>query len=486
MNLDSIDSIREGNTGRISSYEKSGGNADFIRIPPGESIIIADIQGPGRITHLWMTSWGNYRNILLKMTLDNNDFPSVHVPYGDFFGQGNCYVNSFQSAYFTSSTDSNNKMNELTAMNCYLPMPFRTRATIELINESDKEHIQYYYIDYETYEEINQLGPNPAYLHSEFRSECPFRGWGPEIRVNTPESDSVLNIGRKAWENNYIIMETKGKGHYIGCFFNVINTTAKEFGSYELPNYSWWGEGDDMIWVDGYKWPPDIHGTGSEDYFNQALGMQRNAFLRNGTAIHEFDTGGYSTSYVFHIENPVRFQKEIKVTIEIGHANHLGNDISSVAFWYAQEPTPVISPPSVKLRQPRVKKDGIWVNDKDSEYSTINVEINDEMRIQKRNWTRQTNFPFYRKSVCLITNSAENMILMLVSTPFGGHLEIYLEEILEDLVEEIASEIENNHILIQIFEQSPYLFHFKDVQSVSEEVQKKLKDYGQKRVKIVC
>ena len=74
-----------------------------------------------------------------------------------------------------------------------------------------------------------------------------------------------------------------------------------------------------MIWVDGYKWPPELHGTGSEDYLNQAWGMQDNAFLMNGSSIYERNTGGYQTSYVFHLTNPVRFEKEIKVTIEHGH-----------------------------------------------------------------------------------------------------------------------------------------------------------------------
>jgi hypothetical protein len=117
---------------------------------------------------------------------------------------------------------------------------------------------------------------------------------------------------------------------------------------------TWWGEGDDMIWVDGYKWPPDLHGTGTEDYFGQAWGMQPNAFLRNGSSIFEGGTisspeielwrgnGGYHTSYVFHLENPVRFTQEIKVTIEHGHANHLANEMSSVAYWYAAQPAPAV------------------------------------------------------------------------------------------------------------------------------------------------
>jgi hypothetical protein len=113
---------------------------------------------------------------------------------------------------------------------------------------------------------------------------------------------------------------------------------------------TWWGEGDDMIWVDGYKWPPDLHGTGSEDYFNQAWGMQDNAFLFNGSSIFEGNTagvtnlyggkgcGGYQTSYVFHLTNPVYFKKSLKATIEHGHGNHTANDYSSTAYWYQLEP----------------------------------------------------------------------------------------------------------------------------------------------------
>ena len=83
-----------------------------------------------------------------------------------------------------------------------------------------------------------------------------------------------------------------------------------------------------MIWVDGYKWPPDLRGTGREDSFNQAWGRQSNTFLRNGLSIYENDTHGYQSSYVFHVENPVRFEKEIKATIEHGYGNHLANEMS--------------------------------------------------------------------------------------------------------------------------------------------------------------
>ena len=285
---------------------------------------------------------------MVKFTWDDAEEPSILVPYGDFFGHGNCFVNTFQSLWFTSSTDNNNKQGKLTASNCYLPMPFRKRAKVEFINEGDRDARQYFYIDYETYADEAALGPDPAYLHAEFRMERPFGGWAPDLWPNSPEVDNVRMLGEEAWDSNYVLTEVKGRGHYIGCFFNVVNLQAKAFvemSDSADSDYSWWGEGDEMIWVDGYSWPPDIHGTGAEDYFNQAMGMQRNSFLRNGTAVHEFDTLGYSTSYVFHVENPVRFLKELKATIEIGHANHLGNDISSVSFFYLDTPVGVLPLP---------------------------------------------------------------------------------------------------------------------------------------------
>jgi hypothetical protein len=144
---------------------------------------------------------------------------------------------------------------------------------------------------------------------------------------------------------------------------------------------TWWGEGDDMIWVDGYKWPPDLHGTGSEDYLNQAWGMQRNAFLRNGSSIFEHDTGGYQTTYVFHLENAVRFKREIKVTIEHGHGNHLGNEMSSVAYRYAEKPSRVAAPPPVEKRMPVLRDNrGQWLTDPRNQCPGRPVRLTPEMK----------------------------------------------------------------------------------------------------------
>ena len=364
--------LKSARAGRVSSWDVSGRNADCWHLPPKSSRVLADINGPGRITHIWMTQRNHYRECLLRFTWDNARYPSVVVPLGDFFGLGHGIVNSYQSFLFSASTRSNNRFNEGCALNCYVQMPFKERALIELVNESDEPHMQYFYVDYET---GGEPAPDEGYFHAEFRRENPFGGWGMEIPVNTPEAD-IANKARTAYENNYVILETKGRGHYIGCNISVTNFQG-----------TWWGEGDDMIWVDGYRWPPDIHGTGSEDYLNQAWCMQPNAFMRNGSSIFEEGTNGYQTSYVHHIENPVHFEKSIKVTIEHGHGNHLRNEMSSVAYWYADKPAKAAKPPSLAKRLPVLRDNmGNWLFDKRNQTTSHEIKPNKEMLAMKKKW----------------------------------------------------------------------------------------------------
>lgn len=382
--LSSLSQIRSRKTGRFSSWDKSGRNTDLWIIPAKSSVVLADIPGPAQVTHIWMTQLNHYRECLLKITYDDAPYPSVLVPLGDFFCMGHGLVNSFQNALFSASTFFPYQFNKPCALNSYTPMPFARRAVVELVNESDEPHRQYFYVDFETLEEFPE---NMGYFHAEFRRTSPFGGWGAEITVNVPEAN-VANEERQAWDNNYVILETKGRGHYIGCNLSVTNFSR-----------NWWGEGDDMIWVDGYKWPPDLHGTGSEDYFNQAWGMQPNAYLHNGSSIFEGGTvpspeielyrgdSGYQTSYVFHLENPVRFTREIKATIEVGHANHLANEVSSVAYWYADQPSQAVAVPEVARRLP-VRRDnaGKWIRDPERECPGKPVTLTDEMKTVKAKW----------------------------------------------------------------------------------------------------
>jgi hypothetical protein len=344
-------------TKRVSSYDVEGRNADAWAIKPGETRVLAEIDGPACITHVWMTQGGApsflYRDVVLKIYWDNEKNPSINVPLGDFFCLGHGLVNSFCSLPFTASTSSPYIFGAGCALNCYLSMPFNKHAKIVVVNEGKTAYGQYFYFDYEKYDQ--PLDDGTVYLHAQWRRENLTPGWGPDT-IGTPD-ENVINMGDVAYNNNYVMLDAKGEGHYIGCNISVTNFHG-----------TWWGEGDDMIFIDGEKWPPSLHGTGSEDYFNQAWGMQDNAFLFNGSSIFEKHTvvghnvwdgkgiGGYQTSYVFHLTNPVRFKKSVKVTIEHGHANYLPNDYSSTAYWYQSEPHKPFDILPVKKREPILLK----------------------------------------------------------------------------------------------------------------------------------
>ena len=123
-------------------------------------------------------------------------------------------------------------------------------------------------------------------------------------------------------EDNYVFLETKGRGHFVGCNLSVTHYQG-----------TWWGEGDEMIFIDGEE-EPSINGTGSEDYFNHAWGMQRHQSPYCGSIVHEKDFPGHQVSYRFHLLDPIRFRTSLKVTMEHGHGNHLSDDWASTVYWY--------------------------------------------------------------------------------------------------------------------------------------------------------
>jgi hypothetical protein len=250
---------------------------------------------------------------------------------------GHSIASNFASIPFTVSArpEQNHRFGGSAALNCYLQMPFSQRALIQIENQGDAPYGQYFYVDYELYQE--PLPPDALYLHAQWRRENPCDGWDPEIQVNCPEA----NIANLSAEGNYVVLEAEGRGHYIGCNLSVTNFQG-----------TWWGEGDDMIFVDGEEWPPSLHGTGSEDYLNQAWGMQGNAYPMNGSALYEGDVPGYQVSYIFHLTNPVRFSQSIQVTMEHGHGNHSVNDWASTAYWYQTLPHQPFDIPAVSDRLP--------------------------------------------------------------------------------------------------------------------------------------
>lgn len=363
---------RSARSARLSSFDQTGRNRDNWIVMPGEERVLADIEGPGAITHIWMTqscriqpgpgqidpnvvgvpmleihnalgvSWevvdpDYYRKVLIKIYWDDQTTPSVIAPLGDFFG----LMNSLSGSYDSMPLSVSAKEPELhtfggsAAFNSYFRMPFNSRARIVVENQNDIPYLQYFYIDYELTKE--PLGDEALYFHAHWRRALPNQGWGPDLQANSIET-TVANLDGA---QNYVALETEGAGHYVGCTLAVRHFQG-----------SWWGEGDDMIFIDDDSWPPSLHGTGMEDYFGHAWGMQRNAYLFNGTIVHEEDVPGFHHSYRFHMVDPIRFEKRIKVTFEHGHGNHLSDDWSSTAYWYQTLPSPVLDVPPVEQRLP--------------------------------------------------------------------------------------------------------------------------------------
>lgn len=337
---------------RVSSFDTTGRNADSIPMPANSTYTLAEIDGPGVISHIWFTIAGRgrdedyLRKMVLRIWWDGEDKPSVETPVGDFFGVGHGAVTSFQNALFNMSAHETMHGGNA-AMNCWIAMPFREKARFEIQNDSDQDIGMYYYIDYQEHDELED---DLMYFHAQWWRENPCDGWTGKGSVwGSPEwSDRMagpdgVNLSD---DGNYLILNATGRGHYIGCTVSYHNLYK-----------GWWGEGDDMIFVDDEPWPPSLHGTGSEDYYAHAWGMQKNAFLYNGQSYQEddvnFNDRGKVTVYRLHVQDPVPFTKSIRVSIEHGHANNRSDDVSSVAYWYQAEPhTPFVELPGVTGRLP--------------------------------------------------------------------------------------------------------------------------------------
>ena len=334
---------------RLSSYDKKGGNRDWWTAEPKQKITIANIQGAGCVKHIWVTlgcpEEAYTRKIVLRAWWDGETEASIECPIGDFFGIGHGIVKNFWSLPLQMSPQSGR------AFNCWFPMPFATSARFEVENESSSETSVYFYIDYERY---TQLEPEYARFHAQWRRENPTTGFGDPKRRFAENHDymwEVWGTPNLDGKENYVILEAEGKGHYVGCHLDV--------DCFGREKNDWWGEGDDMIFIDGEPWPPRLHGTGSEDYFNTAFcpheefsSPYQGLTVNSGDA--EWPWRGKNSTYRFHIEDPVYFEKSIRVTIEHGHANSLSNDYSSTAYWYQTEPHlpfPRLLP--VELRLPR-------------------------------------------------------------------------------------------------------------------------------------
>ena len=282
----------------------------YIRIKPGETFTIAEIDGMGAIQHIWMTPTGIWRFSILRIYWDDETEPSVECPVGDFFGMGwNEYapLNSLAVC-----------VNPGSAFNCYWAMPFRKKCkiTMENINEKDPMTL-YYQIDYT----LTDVPADAAYFHAQFRRQ-------------NPDQTSVYTIADNI----------KGKGQFVGVYL-----------AWGVNNNGWWGEGEIKFYMDGDGKFPTICGTGTEDYFCGSYNFDRNGqykeFCTPYSGLHQVirPDGTYKSQqrfglYRWHILDPVRFDKDLKITIQDlgwrqgGRYLPQQSDIASVCYWYQADP----------------------------------------------------------------------------------------------------------------------------------------------------
>lgn len=311
---------------RVSSYDTTGGNTDNWLFEPGEARSLAELSGAGCIKHIWVTiasSMPYYlRKLVLRMYWDGEEEPSVECPIGDFFGLGHGIVSHFVSAPLQMWDRS---------FNCWFPMPFADGARITLENQGEGNAVVYFYIDYHVPERMDDdLGR----FHAQWRREL-------VVQADTPEGPMARGqVGRlnATGADNYVILDAEGKGQYVGCHLNL-----------DTNEPGWWGEGDDTFFIDGEKWPPSLHGTGTEDYFCGAWNYNRlnQTFSTPYYGYHfkgNHDYTGKHSQYRFHIVDPVYFERSLLFSIEHGHANDRSGDWSSVAYWYQREPHKLFGP----------------------------------------------------------------------------------------------------------------------------------------------
>lgn len=310
-------------------------NRDNFRVDPGKTHVLMDAKGPGVITHIWMTFLGperqpwaqngsaNHQEMLLRIYWDGSSKPGVEAPVGEFFA--NCFARRDQVISLPVLVEDGD------SYNCFWHMPFRKSARIEIVNQSEKPiSLLYYNVDWIKKDRIPNDTP---YFYAQYRQEYPVEGG-----------------------KDYTILETTGKGHFVGTVFAVRTRSP-----------SWFGEGDERIYIDGEK-EPSIQGTGTEDYFLSAWGLKRTTTPYFG--VPYFDqwgiVGGHTSAYRWHINDPIVFQKGIKVTIEhwgwispdenkenrAMSWNERQDDYCSVAFWYQTgEPTFTARAPDAKARK---------------------------------------------------------------------------------------------------------------------------------------
>jgi len=289
-----------------------------IHIESGKTATLADIRGSGAIQQIWMTPTGDWRKSILRFYWDGQEHPSVECPVGDFFCMGWGKYAQLSSLAVCVNPGS--------AFNCYWEMPFRKQCRITMTNIAPERMTLYYQINYT----LTPVPEDAAYFHAQFR------------RVNPLPFKQVYTI----------LDGVKGRGQYVGTYM-----------AWGVHSSGWWGEGEIKFYLDGDKEFPTICGTGTEDYFCGSYNFenretkQYQEFCTPYTGLHQVirPDGVYKSQqrfglYRWHIADPIRFEKDLRVTIQAlgwrsgGRYLPLQDDIASVAFWYQTLPTAPFPP----------------------------------------------------------------------------------------------------------------------------------------------
>jgi hypothetical protein len=290
-----------------------------IVIKSKTTFTIAEMSGSGCVQHIWMTPTGNWRYTIIRIYWDDETTPSVEAPVGDFFCMGWGKYSSLQSLAVAVNPGS--------AFNCYWPMPFRKKCKITMENIADEDMYLYYQVDYI----LTDVPVDAAYFHAQFR------------RVN-----------QLPYKQDYVLADDiKGRGQYVGTYMAI-----------GVTNNGWWGEGEIKFFMDDDTKFPTICGTGTEDYFCGSYDFDTRK--KNEAGVETVDYTEFCSPYTglpqvirgdghynvmqrfglyrWHITDPIRFEKNLKVTIQSLGWRHDGrylpqqNDIASVVFWYQTEP----------------------------------------------------------------------------------------------------------------------------------------------------
>lgn len=311
--LDDLTRVKEIRTGRVSSAQEDlTRNQDNDPIEAGQTLVLADLTGPGVITHIWCTVASKdpmySRSLVVRIYWDGADKPSVEAPLGDFFAVGNGASAEVDSAVVNVTADGKSR-------SCYWRMPFHKSAKITVTCESRQYRADsfYYYVDYEKHA---SLPADTVYFHARYHQSHPART-GPYVVLDTAE-----------WT-------PAARGHFVGVVYSAL-----------LTDIGWFGEGDDRFYIDREK-TPSLSGTGTEDYFNDAWGFRE--FCRPYFGVPVFDgylPGDRVTAYRWHLKDPVAFHEALRFEFE--HFGSIFNEalefkgqffersdwLSSVAFWY--------------------------------------------------------------------------------------------------------------------------------------------------------